>query len=54
MSVNIYEEIGVRPFINAGGWMYTRASGITVRTALLQPGKDQIVGKRLRKILTGG
>ena len=26
-SMGIYEEIGVRPFINAGGWTYTRYGG---------------------------
>ena len=25
--MGVYDEIGVRPFINAGGWMYTRYGG---------------------------
>jgi L-seryl-tRNA(Ser) seleniumtransferase len=26
-SMSFYDEVGVRPFINAGGWMYTRYGG---------------------------
>jgi D-glucosaminate-6-phosphate ammonia-lyase len=25
--MNIYDQLGIRPFINAGGWMYTRYGG---------------------------
>src|SRR5580698_10467545 len=31
----IYDEIGVRPFINAGGWMYTRYGGTIMPEAVV-------------------
>jgi L-seryl-tRNA(Ser) seleniumtransferase len=33
--MNLYEEIGVRPFINAGGWMFTRYGGSIMPEAVL-------------------
>ena len=33
--MGIYEEIGVRPFINAGGWTYTRYGGSIMRAEVL-------------------
>ena len=34
-SMSFYEEIGVRPFINAGGWMYTRYGGSIMPEAVV-------------------
>lgn len=34
-SMSFYEEVGVRPFINAGGWMYTRYGGTIMPDVVL-------------------
>jgi L-seryl-tRNA(Ser) seleniumtransferase len=34
--MSFYEEVGVRPFINAGGWMYTRYGGSIMPEAVVE------------------